>query len=433
MKSDDPESPSYVPSLFAFTTSPERKRIYNSLSRFEAVQRRRQSKEVEADYFFNNEPEPAPIPDDGDAAALPDTAEPVVFSDNCDSSPNTHSVTVEIQTDLTMSQLTSLEYDCQQRVNEMHIIQQEQSKKSYPTEENLKADQKLLTFYTGLTSAIIFNSLFQLVSSSVPHAPNSKLSNIECFILTLMKLRLNLSNYDLGFRFSVCETTVGRILKKWIVAMDIRLSPLIAWPDRNSVQKTMPYSFRRNYGLSVISIIDCFEIFIEKPSNLLAKSCTWSSYKHYNTAKYLISITPQGVINFISRGWGGRTSDKYITEHSGYLRKLCYGDVVLADRGFNISDSIAVTGATLAIPPYTRGRNQISAIEVENTRKLANARIHVERVIGVMRQRFSILSATGVLPKDLVKTKLGEGVLLDSIVRVCCALNNVCEGIVPFD
>ena len=122
-----------------------------------------------------------------------------------------------------------------------------------------------------------------------------------------MKLQLNLSNYDLGFRFSVCETTVGRILKKWIVAMDIRLSPLIAWPDRNSVQKTMPYSFRRNYGLSVISIIDCFEIFIEKPSNLLAKSCTWSSYKHYNTAKYLISITPQGVINFISRGWGGRS------------------------------------------------------------------------------------------------------------------------------
>ena len=67
-------------------------------------------------------------------------------------------------------------------------------------------------------------------------------------------------------------------------------------------------------------------------------------------AKYLISIIPQGVINIISRGWGGRISDKYITEHSGYLRKLRYGDV-LANQGLNISDSIAVTGATLAIPP----------------------------------------------------------------------------------
>jgi len=38
----------------------------------------------------------------------------------------------------------------------------------------------------------------------------------------------------------------------------------------------------------------------------------WSQHKHYNTAKYLISITPQGVINFISRGWGGRTSDQFI-------------------------------------------------------------------------------------------------------------------------
>ena len=107
-----------------------------------------------------------------------------------------------------------------------------------------------------------------------------------------------------------------------------RLSPLIKWPDRECLQKTMPFCFRHHYGLRVVSIIDCFELFIEKPSNLLAKSCTWSSYKHYNTAKYLISVTPQGSVSFISKGWGGRTSDKYITEHSGYLNYLLPGDVI---------------------------------------------------------------------------------------------------------
>ena len=92
--------------------------------------------------------------------------------------------------------------------------------------------------------------------------------------------------------------------------MNSRLgATLVKWPSHDAIQRTMPFCFRVHYGLKVMAIIDCFELFIEKPSSLLAKACTWSQYKHYNTAKYLISITPQGVISFISRGWGGRASD----------------------------------------------------------------------------------------------------------------------------
>ena len=187
------------------------------------------------------------------------------------------------------------------------------------------------------------------------------------------------------------------------------------------------------FGLRVTSIIDYFEVFIEKPSNLLAKSCTWSQYKDYNTAKYLISITPQGIISYISNGWGGRVSDKYIVENSGYLQHLLPGDVVLADRGFDVADSLALHGATLDIPAFTRGRDQLSPEEVEATRKLAHVRIHVERIIGAVRQRFQILSATGVLPKELAAKTHNGTIVLDSVVCVCCALNNVCEGIVPFN
>ena len=81
-----------------------------------------------------------------------------------------------------------------------------------------------------------------------------------------------------------------------------RLSFLITWPDRESIQKTMPFCFQPHYGLRVTSIIDCSELFIEKPPNLPTNSYTWSQYKHYNTAKYLISITPQGIVSFNSNG-----------------------------------------------------------------------------------------------------------------------------------
>ena len=87
--------------------------------------------------------------------------------------------------------------------------------------------------------------------------------------------------------------------------MDIRLKSLIFWPDRDALQKTMPDCFQASFGKKVAVVIDCFEIFCERPSNLKARASTWSSYKHHNTVKVLIGITPQGMVSFVSKTWGG--------------------------------------------------------------------------------------------------------------------------------
>ena len=126
--------------------------------------------------------------------------------------------------------------------------------------------------------------------------------------------------------------------------------------------------FRCSFGEKVAVNIDCFKVFIEQPSNLLARACTWSSYKHHNTIKLLIGITPQGVVSYISQAWGGRVSDKYITENCGILSKLLPGDVVLADRGFDIADSVGICQVKLSLPAFTRGKDQLTALEVEETR-----------------------------------------------------------------
>lgn len=78
--------------------------------------------------------------------------------------------------------------------------------------------------------------------------------------------------------------------------MDARLSPLVYWPERYQLWHTMPMCFRYSFGKKVTVIIDRFEVFIEKPSNLLARAQTFSLYKHHNTIKILIDITPQGTI-----------------------------------------------------------------------------------------------------------------------------------------
>ena len=58
-------------------------------------------------------------------------------------------------------------------------------------------------------------------------------------------------------------------------------------------------------------------------------------------------------------------------------------------------------------------------------------RIHVERVIGVFRQKYTILQST--VPTTMTDVDASNDVmLLDKIVKVCCALTNQSESVVPF-
>ena len=53
----------------------------------------------------------------------------------------------------------------------------------------------------------------------------------------------------------------------------------------------------------------------------------------------------------------------------------------MADRGFNIAETLETFRAKLEIPSFTKGQSQLRPEEVEETRTIANVRIHVERVI----------------------------------------------------
>ena len=229
-----------------------------------------------------------------------------------------------------------------------------------------------------------------------------------------MRIRLGAFNEDLAIRFGISAASASTIFRTWIDFLASELSCCIWWPDKDQVKGNLPSGFRQPSYEKVRCIIDCTEVYIERPRNLNLQALTWSSYKSHNTIKFLIGITPNGMISFLSDVWCGRASDKHLVQESGLLDKLEYEDYIMADRGFPINEELLLKHCTLVIPPGKQGKEQMTRDEVKQTKEVANLRIHVERAIRRIKS-FQILK--GVRPWACIP-------LADSIVTVCAALCN---------
>ena len=269
----------------------------------------------------------------------------------------------------------------------------------------IKENDERTSFYTGLPSWNVFREIFDFLS---PHVtPSHSLPLEDEFVMILMRLRLGLLLEDLSARFGVTASFVSRSFQKWLEVMYHRLQFLIKWPLREVIKENMPPAFKQLYP-NCICIIDCSEIFIDTPKKYEARSVTYSNYKKHNTVKFLIGITPCGSISFLSKCWGGRVSDKVLTQESGFLHLIEPGDVILADRGFTTADDLAVYGAKLELPAFTRGKTQLSQRDVEYSKQLSTVRIHVERVIGHLKSKYRILK--GPLSITLLKHRTDTSV-----------------------
>jgi len=96
-------------------------------------------------------------------------------------------------------------------------------------------------------------------------------------------------------------------MKLGVAAMANALRFLIVWPQKGAIMRNVPKTLKRTRSYkNAHAIIDCSEI-ISRPTNLLAHNITYSNYKHHNTIKALIGITPIKC-NFLSLkmlGWEG--------------------------------------------------------------------------------------------------------------------------------
>ena len=73
---------------------------------------------------------------------------------------------------------------------------------------------------------------------------------------------------------------------------------------------------------------------------------------------------------------------------------------MLADRVFTCNDRAQMMLAEVKTPPFTKGKTQLEKQDVDWSRELSVVRIHVEQVIGVLKQKYTILQ--GTLPISLL-------------------------------
>ncbi|GBN43767.1 hypothetical protein AVEN_113168-1 [Araneus ventricosus] len=305
------------------------------------------------------------------------------------------------------------EYECpDESSSEDELFAMEQYKKHMLIGTIMSIEKKPKIFL-GLPPRSFY--LIKLITEDVPLPTNH-------IYVVLKKLRLNMSFTILALDFGLSVSSISRIFCKSLPVLAKIMQDLIVWPDKRDISRHLPIPFRARYA-KVQSIIDCLEIQIEKPSNPVHQAHTWSNYYSCNTIKYLLSCTPDGLVSFVSEGYGGRRTDCTIVEDSGFLNKLSPGALVMADRGFkNVSVLLEQRGCSLVRPPSVSSSTRSTKSEVRQSKQIAALRIHVERVIGRLRD-FTMLSPHACVDNHFIP-------VLDLAVIVSCGIINMQDHLI---
>ncbi|KAK7119636.1 hypothetical protein R3I94_021456 [Phoxinus phoxinus] len=225
-KSDDPLHPDYVPSLFSFTPTADRIRAVNNLERYQrfrevSVKRfvsANTSKELAATALMNLHQSSA-LKKELQTVEIQDTEVQTVEVQGTE----VQTVEVqgtEVQTDETHRDISSLHEQIKSLNTECQLLRE----KVYGLESDLKLhsldpshfDDNKMKIFTGLPNLQTFMLLFSSVSSVVPISAKQSLKPTQELLLTLMKLHLKLSEEFLGQLFRIHQSTVSRILRRWI-------------------------------------------------------------------------------------------------------------------------------------------------------------------------------------------------------------------------
>ncbi|XP_033228718.1 uncharacterized protein LOC117180364 isoform X2 [Belonocnema kinseyi] len=296
------------------------------------------------------------------------------------------------------------------------------SEASHSEDEEVRIEILKNRMFETRTKAFIENDplLFLGLPKSAMHLIASMEKRLNIPILhiycVLKKIRLNLSNEVLSYDFGLSYSHISHIFKKTVPLIARYLKKYILWPEENLISANLPVQFR-NRLKKVQSILHIFEVKMER-SNLI-QGLRLPSYESTETARFLVSSTPNGFITFVSTRYCKGNADVTIVKNSGFLDILPEDVAILslADRGFKYVDNVLKEKncRLIRVPSISMRRNWKA--ETKIYRWLASVRIHVKRLMNQLRD-FKIL-------ENSVNFGNRSESLLDDIVIIAAALINI--------
>lgn len=210
-------------------------------------------------------------------------------------------------------------------------------------------------------------------------------------MFTLITLRLGLIP-SIGIRIfgvRMTKNTFSCIVTKTMFLLEVALRLMFPFPSSEEVKSQfMPdepefQQYVSEHNIRII--IDGTELRHVSPTDTDAQKAFFSIYKNYHTSKYLVGITPNGRIRFVSVGFPGAISDDITVSVSGLTEILEIGDGVLADKGYQCFSYLSKAGAKL-ITPKRCLKGFLSCSAAIDTRRIARYRIHIERAINAIKR-----------------------------------------------
>lgn len=290
-----------------------------------------------------------------------------------------------------------------------------------PFSSRITTDHQLSTL-CGIRNHQILDRLVLEIDEIYPDKKKHKMTLRDRIIMTMMKLKSDLKFSCLAIIFNcVAESTCRAIFGDTIKKLAKVLKAAIRWVPKEEILRNMPLCFRDFQD--TVCVVDCTEFKMQAPKCLACRLKVYSQYKSSFTVKYMTAVSPGGLLSYVSEGFGGRSTDNAIFEHSNIIHRLQPGDAVMADKGFRIDDLCHKYQIKLYRPPFLQNKKQFSVAEALSNRRIAAARVHVER----MNQRIETF--------DVLQNKIAWNLVnyVDDIVVVCCGLANLGTPILADD